>query len=120
MLPSVLFHWRGTLVAVVAYIILDQIVGWTTWQAAMPIPLASPWGLLGYLRPLLVASMWPLGVELWRWRAERIVPRMPSHGGLARPSAPPPNSLVRNVDSAPLARRGEAGVAEIGRASCRE
>src|SRR4051794_27167139 len=70
-LPGALFHWRGALVAVTSYVIVDQIVGWSTWPAAVPMSLASPWFLLHYLRPVIAASIWPLSVVLWRWRTRR-------------------------------------------------
>ena len=70
-LPGALFHWRGALVAVVAFLLVDQIAGWTSWQTGTPVPLASPMGLLSYVWPALVAAFWPLSLEFWRWRLRR-------------------------------------------------
>lgn len=78
MLPSVLFHWRGTLVASLVYVVLDQIVGWTSWRPGTRVPLASPSGYLNYLWPLLIAAFWPLTIELRRRIRRPAVTKIPA------------------------------------------
>ena len=70
-LPGALFHWRGAAAAVGAYLLVDQLAGWTTWPAGTPPPFVSGMFLLGYARPVIAASIWPLSVTLWRWRTRR-------------------------------------------------
>lgn len=70
-LPGVLFHWRGSLLAIAAYLVADQIIGWSIWRPGLQLPLASPWGLLHYLLAVIAATSWPLALQLWRWRTRR-------------------------------------------------
>ncbi|HSH77387.1 MAG TPA: hypothetical protein VLA19_02505 [Herpetosiphonaceae bacterium] len=108
MLPSVLFGWRGSLVAIVAYLVVDQIVGWNTWQPGMAVPLASPGGILSYTWPVLAAMLWPVGVELWRRAPRRPAPSVIQATLAARPSAlvaarrlPPPSASAGSAAEAP-------------------
>jgi len=107
MLPGVLFGWRGSLVAVVAYLVVDQIVGWNTWQPGVAVPLASPAGILSYTWPVLAAVLWPVGVELWRRAPRRSAPRVIQATLAARPSAlvaarrlPPPGASTGSTAEA--------------------
>ena len=107
MLPGALWGWRGSLVAFVAYLLVDQVAGWSTYQPGDPVPFASFWGLLGYGRPLIAASIWPLSVEHYRWRT-----RQPTQA--RRDPAPP--GQVPSATGMLLAPPTDAPLAAIDRA----
>ena len=70
-LPGLLFRWRGALAALIAYVVADLIVGWTTLPTGSPGLLISPSSLLVYGRLVLIAAIWPLGWMGWEWWQQR-------------------------------------------------
>ena len=95
-LPATLFRWRGAVVAIVAYLLVDQIVGWTSWQAGARVPFATPLGVLGYVLPIIAAASWPLGVQLLRARSRRASGQTSSPSLARHPAATAPGQLVRS------------------------
>jgi hypothetical protein len=98
MLPGALFHWRGVAAALTSFVLVDQLVGWTTWPADRTI--AAHWSLFvfGYLRALVAATIWPTSFALWKWHARRLLPHSDQSdprehvapGKHLRPAAPEP------------------------------
>lgn len=70
-LPGMLFGWRGALVATLCYFAADQLVGWTALPPGTSGLFVSPLSALVYLRPILIAAIWPIGVLVWRWWVRR-------------------------------------------------
>ena len=114
MLPGALFDWRGVLVAIVGYIIVDQIVGRTAWRAGTAVPPAWPWGLLRYTLPVAAALIGPLSIAVWKRRTQRPSPstasrmlpaRMPMHapGRVVQPAPPSGGATGREAGSSPAA-----------------
>ena len=112
-LPALLFHWPGVLAAAVAYIVVDQIMGWAFWQRYVSPPLSSPGDVLRYLAPLAVASVWPLGRELRHWQAQRRSPQTSGRTLPARVPAPLGSGPMRPMEmsSGTAGRPSESGAA---------
>ncbi len=69
--PGALFHWLGVIGAVAGAVLIDQLIGWTTWPSSLSPAVAVPTIALGYVRMLVAATIWPLSFELWKWRTHR-------------------------------------------------
>ena len=109
-LPGALFSWPGTIAAMLAYLVVDQVVGWNAWRPGTPVPLASPGGIFSYVRPLVAAALWPLSVELWR--------RSPRRRGLLTappvPAARPATSMATRLLPSSSARAGSPAEPPVG------
>lgn len=109
-LPAALFRWRGAIVAIVAYLLVDQLAGWTSWHAGDRVPFATPTGVLGYVLPIVAAATWPWGVQLWRARSRRASGQASSTALAHHPAAIAPGQLVRSGEpQAGLANRAASG-----------
>jgi hypothetical protein len=76
-LPGALSHWRGALVAIGVFFLIDHVGAWIISEPTDLIPIAAPSGLLLYTRPVVAAIIWPLSVELWKLRnGSRRVPHL--------------------------------------------
>ena len=104
-LPGALSHWRGALVAITVFFIIDHLGAWLFSQPGDLIPIAAPSGLLLYTRPVIAAVIWPLSVELWKMRngARRLLDSQPTR----------PLSLATNMTRFP--REHEVGAIPASR-----
>lgn len=105
-LPGMIFHWRGTLVGSLAYVVLGAMGNWALTRLRI-VSIGGEYLSLLQLRPLIVASVLPLSDVLWRHRRMQHAPAAPMASTPSRSAMQPRASLMLSMRAAAQARREE-------------